>query len=544
MRSLYFVSFVFVSLIFNSFGCGMESMGSHHEPNHWYPSSDVSSGASDAWSAEASSDAGVEEPPNEKDKFEHVGTNPYVLVASDPLSTFAVDVDTASYDIFVRDINQGYLPVADSVRLEEYVNYFPYDYEAPTWDDDAPFKVTLDASINPFVEGTQLLSVGIKGKVVPEEAQRDSNIVFLIDVSGSMGWDSNKLPLVKKTLGMTLDILYPTDTVSIVTYAGNIAVKLAPTTVAEKATILQAIDELGAGGGTKGADGLLLAYAQASAGFIEGGLNHIILCTDGDFNIGPSSDKEMLALITEKRKTGVTMTVLGFGVGNLNDSMMEKISNAGNGVYGFISSIEQATDFVMNRMLSTMLLIAKDMKIQVEFNPAKVHAFRLLGYENRAIADVDFRNDVIDAGEIGSGHTVTALYELVLAGKELPVVEGAPEPEDGDAYDGKLEVSEDELVRVKVRWKELDEGEEDAASEVQQGLTEDQVALTPEETSGEMQWAVAIAAFAEILKDSPYGTIDNIELIQALVDANVGEDSNRLEFQDLLSKAIPLLLGN
>jgi Ca-activated chloride channel family protein len=492
--------------------------------------------------SDAGEDENLEADAESNSQFEPVGTNPYVIVASDPQSTFAVDVDTASYDLFIQQMGLGNLPNPDSVRLEEWVNYFPYDFPAPTWDEDQPFKITLDGSLNPFVEGTTLLSVGIKGKVVPKEAQRDSNLVFLVDTSGSMGWQPTKLPLVKKTLKMTLDILYPTDTISLVTYAGNTAVKLPPTTVADKSTIIDAIDSLGSGGGTAGADGLNLAYAQANAGFIEGGLNHVLLCTDGDFNIGPSLDEALLKLIEEKRKTGITLTVLGYGSDNLNDSMMEKISNAGNGVYGIISSEQQATDYVMNRMLSTMLLIAKDMKIQVEFNPAKVHAFRLLGYENRAIADHLFRDDTVDAGEIGSGHTVTALYELVLTGDELPVVEGAPEPEDGDPYDGKLEVSDDELVRVKVRWKELEDGEEDPASEVQDSFTEDMVAELPEDTSSEMQWAAAVAAFAEIVKGSPYGTVDNLPTIQALVDANHQEDVTRLEFQALLNQAIQLLV--
>jgi len=472
------------------------------------------------------------------DKYDAVGTNPFVVTAHDPLSTFAVDVDTASYDIFRRDIELGTLPNPDSVRLEEYVNYFPYSYTPPSADSDVPFSITLRAALNPH-GNTTLMAVGIKGKEIPW-SKRPANLVFLVDVSGSMS-ASNKLPLLKKMLLEALDVLDPEDTLSLVTYAGNTSVRLTPTPVSDRATIEAAISGLSSGGSTAGAAGITLAYQQAKAGFIEGGINHVLLCTDGDFNVGASSTDALVQLIEEKRKTGITLTVLGFGYGNLNDAMMEAITNAGNGIYSVISSEDQAISYVHKRLLQTFNQIAKDVKIQVELNPEKVLAYRLLGYENRALADDQFKDDRVDAGEVGSGHTVTALYELVLVGDTIPTPEGAPAPLDGEATDHVCEVPSAELARVRVRYKAPDASEEDPASQVEQGLTPAQAAGKLEHAPGDLQWAAAIATFAEIVKQSPFARPESLDTLTGIVSAQAGTDADRLEFVGLLSKARGLL---
>ncbi|MEO8181981.1 MAG: von Willebrand factor type A domain-containing protein [Deltaproteobacteria bacterium] len=470
------------------------------------------------------------------DRYQSVGTNPFVMVAHDPLSTFGADVDTASYDIFRRDVNLSSLPDRESVRLEEYINSFHYDYPAAAHDAPEPFSIALAAAQNPLRPGTTLLRVGIQGKNAPPEEPKPANLVFLVDVSGSMQ-AADRLPLAQQVLRQTLDLLQPTDTVSIVSYASDTRVRLAPTPVSERATIVGNIDGLTAGGSTAGASGIDLAYAQAQAGFLQSGINHIILCTDGDFNVGRSSNAELLDLIREKRRSGVTLTALGFGAGNLNDSMLEAVSNAGNGFYGVISSEAQAADYVQRRMLSTLTLIAKDVKIQVEFNAQQVAAFRLLGYENRAIADQDFRNDIVDAGEIGSGHQVTALYELVLAGGALPETAGAPAALDGAAYDGAREVAAEDLVLVKIRYKQPDAGTTDPALEVSSRLAPAAIASTGSELERDLDWAISLAAFAEILAASPYASLAHLSDLESTFLAQRERDADRAEFLELFTRA-------
>ncbi len=482
-------------------------------------------------------------PSNQGDSYEGVGTNPFVVAAHDPLSTFAADVDTASYDIFRRDVEAGMLPIAASVRLEEYVNSFTYDYPAPAETDEHPFSISLAAAPHLFSRGTTLVRVGIQAQAPAAFEKKPANLVFLIDTSGSMA-SAAKLPLVQHTLTQTLELLEPTDTVSIVTYAGSTGVRLEPTPVAEYDVIADAINGLTSAGSTAGASGIQLAYAQAEAGFLEGGINHVILCTDGDFNVGPSSTEELVELITEKRQSGITLTVLGYGTGNLNDAMMEAISNKGNGVYGVISSEEHAERYVRERMLSTLQLIAKDMKIQVEFNPAQVYAYRLLGYENRDIADDDFRDDAIDAGEVGAGHRVTALYEVILAGGEIPMFDGAPAAQDGALFDGTPEVDAGDLVLVKVRYKDLDATESDAAYEVASSLSPDAVLPAFEAADLDLQWAIAVAAYAEILKQSPYAELGHLDIIGQIAAAQAERDADRAEFASLFDKALPLLAGS
>lgn len=476
------------------------------------------------------------EPDDPQERYDAPGTNPFVVTSHDRLSTFAADVDTASYDIFRRDVERGVLPDPASVRLEEYINSFTYDYPAPT-STTQPFTITLAAARSPFEE-TTLVSVGIQGRVVTEE-RRTANLVFLVDVSGSME-APNKLPLVKRILLEALEVLEPEDTVAIVTYAGHTSVRLRPTSIAARDAIEDALQGLASGGSTAGAAGLDLAYAEAERGFIPNGINHVLLCTDGDFNVGPSSTAALVELIERKRQTGITLTVLGFGDGNLNDAMMEAVSNAGNGIYGVISSEDQAIAYAHERLLSTFNLIARDVKIQVEMNPELVYAYRLLGYENRALGDDEFRDNRVDAGEVGSGHSVTALYELVLSGDRIPSPEGAPHPLDGPAAGGTSEVSARHLLQVRLRYKGPNATAEDPAEEIDEGLEAVASASALSEASVDLEWAAAVAAFAEILKHSPYAKPEAIETIAALV-AGAATDGARLEFAGLFSRARELL---
>lgn len=510
------------------------SVGSSASPN----GAQYSPGVGGAGSFSAEREAGVKDQPVTGDAYQAVGTNSFVIAAHDPLSTFAADVDTASYDLFRRDVNLGVLPAAASVRLEEYVNAFPYDYPAPTESDEHPFAIALGAAPHLLSRGTTLLRVGIQAQLPEDFAKKPANLVFLVDTSGSMS-SQNKLPLVQYTLTQTLEMLDPTDTVSIVTYAGQTSIRLKPTQISEYDTIHAAITGLVSAGSTAGASGIQLAYQQAEAGMIPGGINHVILCTDGDFNVGISSTEGLVDLITEKRKSGITLTVLGYGSGNLNDAMMEAISNKGNGIYAMLSSQEHASRYVRERMLSTLQHVAKDMKIQVEFNPSHVYAYRLLGYENRAIADQDFRNDLVDAGEVGAGHRVTALYEVVPQGGTIPNASEAPEVEDGAAFEGAPEASAEDLVMVKVRYKSVDATETDPAFEVSASLAPSQILSVFSAADLDLQWALAIAAYAEILKQSPYADSGHLEVIGNVARAQAHRDEDRAEFARLFQTALP-----
>jgi Ca-activated chloride channel homolog len=475
---------------------------------------------------------------NAGDKYTAVGTNPFIATAYDPLSTFATDVDTASYDIFRRDVNLGLLPQPASVRLEEYVNDFAYAYPTPAVTDATPFSISLAATANVFARPTTLLRIGIQAAAPPPAAKRPANLVFLVDVSGSMQ-SEDKLGLVQRILRNTLEVLDPTDTVAVVTYAGSTGVRLRPTPVANSGAITEVIDNLTAGGGTSGSAGLMLAYAQARAGFIEGGINHILLCTDGDFNIGPSSTSELLKLVKQERESGVTLTTLGFGIGNLNDQMMEAVSDAGNGIYGVISSATQADSYARDRMLSTIVRVANNMKVQVAFNPAHVRAYRLLGYEDRAVADNDFRNDAVDGGEVGAGHRVTALYELVMEGQQIPTPEGAPDVLEGAAVMAP-DLAVDALAKVAVRWQSIGSAQDAPAHEVSATVAVSDVCAL-DAADADLRWAAAIAAFAEILKGSPYADRAALPTIEAIVTQQASRDADRAELAGLFAKAKALL---
>lgn len=465
-------------------------------------------------------------------------TNPFVRAAHDPLSTFAADVDTASYDLYRTYVKNGALPPATQVRLEEFVNAFSYDYPAPDPEAEEPFAIHLEAAPNLVGRDTTILRVGIQGKVVPPAEKKPANIVFLADVSGSM---AASLPLAQTVMRETVELLEPTDTVALVTYAGNFATPLPATPVSQSGEIESAIGALVSGGGTNGEGGIHAAYAQAESAFIEGGINHIVILTDGDFNIGVSNTDDLEKLIIEKRKGGITLTILGFGYGNTNDALMSRLSRSGNGIYGYIGDADDAEDYVRERMLQTLQHIAKDMKLQIEFNPKFVYAYRLLGYEDRAIADEDFRDDIVDAGEIGSGHRVTALYELVFDKSTLPSASGAPKLDDGSVFDGSAEVAMDDLVLVKVRYKQPGASESDPAKEVSSSLDPESVLGALGSAASDLQWAVAVASFAEVVKASPYADPDKLDAMGLILDAQKARDPGRAEFVELFGKARGLL---
>ena len=470
--------------------------------------------------------------------------NPFVITDHDPLSTFAVDVDTASYDIFRQHANAGQLPPQHTVRTEEFINAFDYDYFAPAPEDGAPHPFALDVEVGPSpFRDTTLMRVGVRGRVF-DAANTPANIVWLLDVSGSMQSQA-KLPLVKSFMTAAMDSLPPESTMSIVTYAGFTKVALGPTPVSQKDLIIDTLNGLSAGGSTAGGAGIDLAYEQAQLGKLAEGINVVILCSDGDFNVGPSSTSDLLDLIEEKRKTGVMLSVYGFGMSNLNDSMFEAVSNAGNGTYAVISNEEQAIEYAHNNLIQNITYVAQDVKIQVAFNPEKVRAYRLLGYENRAIADEDFTDDRVDAGEIGSDHNVTALYELVIGDAEVPDFEGTS-VDDGPAFDPSEDPSfipadEDALVDIRLRYKTVGASEEDPAMQVDYTVTPVLLNSDFESTSADLRWSTMIAAWAEILRDSPFAADYDISALEALAQGAAGLRADRMEFIQLLAKAKDLM---
>jgi Ca-activated chloride channel family protein len=469
-----------------------------------------------------------------------VASNPFVLAESDPFSTFAADVDTASYDIFRRSISNGALPAPSEVRIEEFVNYFGYDYPATALDSDVPFSISLSASAHVSDQvRTKLLRVGIQGADVSE--QPAANVVFLVDVSGSMA-APNKLPLVKIVLSEALEVLNATDTVSIVSYAADTRIRLAPTPVRDRSRIEAVIRGLEAGGRTNGASGIELAYQEAQLGFLEEGINHVVLCTDGDFNLGVTSDDALVNLIKRKRETGVTLTALGFGERN-NDAMMERVSDAGNGIYSVLYDQDQAIAYAHQRLLSSMIHIAKDLKIQVEFNPEYVYAYRLLGYEDRAVADTQFRNDRVDGGEVGAGHRVTALFELALTSHDLPAAARSPSRGESSATKLEQEVAPDDLVRVKVRWKRPGAATTEVAREVAASIAFDEVAADAEQLDADARWAMGVARLAEVLRNSPYANRTELPRLRNLLTPLAGDHADRQELLTLWPEVERLLRG-
>lgn len=424
------------------------------------------------------------------ESYDKIVENAFVSTLTNPLSTFSVDVDRAAYANVRRYLENNQLPPPDAVRIEEMINYFNYNYPLPTGDE--PFSVNLELAKCPWNEGHQLIAIGLKGKEINVDKVPATNLVFLIDVSGSME-DPNKLPLLKQSFKILIEKLRPADRVAMVVYAGAAGVVLPSTTCDEKDKIIAAFDQLHAGGSTAGGEGIKLAYKIAKENFIVGGNNRVILATDGDFNIGESSDAAMERLIENKREEGVFLTVLGFGMGNYKDSKMEKLSNAGNGNYAYIDNILEAKKILGKEFFGTIYTIAKDVKLQLEFNPSKVKGYRLIGYENRMLNKEDFNDDKKDAGDIGSGHTVTALYEIIPAGsdEEIP---GTDELE----YQKTKVVKSDDIMTLKLRYKEPDAS---ASKLIKHKITEKDF---EKPVSENFQWAVAVTEFGLMLRDSEF----------------------------------------
>jgi Ca-activated chloride channel family protein len=479
--------------------------------------------------------------PHNTESYSFIRDNAFLGVTQNPLSTFSVDVDTASYTNVRRLLATRSLPPPDAVRIEELLNYFSYRYPAPT--NGAPFAVSMEVATAPWATQHRLVRIGLKGREVAAAARPAANLVFLIDVSGSMN-QPNKLPLVKESLRLLLGKLRPDDRVAIVTYAGSSALALPSTPVARSREILAAVDTLQSGGSTNGAMGIHLAYDIAKANFLADGVNRVILCTDGDFNVGVTGPGDLVRLIEEKAKSKVFLTVLGFGMGNLKDGTLEQLANKGNGHYGYIDNRREAQRMLVDDLTSTLVTIAKDVKIQVEFNPAKVASYRLIGYENRVLAKEDFNNDQVDAGEIGAGHTVTALYEIVPVSAADSEVVAAPVDE--LRYQTKPVAPvvpaalANELLTVKVRYKEP---HGDVSEKLDFPLTD--AGKSFEQASGDFRFAAAVAQFGMILRKSEHrgtATLGHV-MAWAADTANITHDprGERGEFLELARQALELL---
>jgi len=464
--------------------------------------------------------------------------NAYLRVADQPLSTFSIDVDTAAYANVRRFLNQRQRPPADAVRIEELVNYFPYHYAPPAG--SAPFAASLEVASAPWAPEHRLVRIGLKGREITDAQRPAANLVFLIDVSGSMRGPT-RLPLVKQALRLLVNKLRPDDRVALAVYAGASGLALPSTRVAQKAEILDALDRLDAGGSTNGAMGIHLAYDIAKANFVPGGVNRVILATDGDFNVGTTSEGELVRLIEEKAKSGVFLSVLGFGMGNLKDSTLEALADKGNGNYAYIDTLAEARKALVEQAGGTLVTIAKDVKIQVEFNPQQVAAYRLIGYENRLLAKEDFNNDAVDAGEIGAGHTVTALYEVVPAGTEMPA--GASDV-DGLKYQAVKAPSSylqaptsRELLTVKIRYKEP---AGDVSSKLEFPLRDTGARFA--DASPDFKFAAAVAGFGMALRDSPHRGSLTLAQVTEWGRAGIGQDVGgyRTEFLSLVATAAEL----
>lgn len=468
-----------------------------------------------------------------REGYNLITDNPFVKpVGEDAISTFSIDVDTASYSNVRRFLNMGQLPPRDAVRIEEMLNYFTYSYEAPSG--EHPFAADIEVNAAPWNPAHRLVRIGLKGKDVRFEARPAMNLVFLIDVSGSMR-GANRLPLVKRALKLLAERLDEGDRLAIVTYAGTARLLLDSVPVSDgehKRTIINAIESLQAGGAANGSGGIELAYDIAQRHFIEGGVNRVILCSDGDFNVGVSSDAELVRLIQEKRNTGVFLSVLGFGMGNYQDAKMEQLSGHGNGNFAYIDNIDEARKVLVEQLAGTLIPIAKDVKIQVDFNPAKVGAYRLIGYENRLLAARDFADDRKDAGEIGSGHTVTALYEIIPA-DDTAAAEIAESPQSEFIEPGRL-VPSDLLLKLKIRYKQPDGHE----SRLLEFPVQDAGAAL-ENASDDYRFTAAVAQFGMLLRHSPYKGDASFANVLELAESGLGEDPNgyRREFIKLVQKA-------
>jgi Ca-activated chloride channel family protein len=469
-------------------------------------------------------------PGHNTEAYDHVVDNAFLDVVQNSLSTFSIDVDTASYSNVRRFLNLQTLPPKDAVRIEEMINYFDYDYAPPSGED--PFAAHIEAAGCPWAPEHRLVRVGLKGKVLAAEERPTTNLVFLLDVSGSMT-PENKLPLLRQAMKLLANQLGEKDKVAIVVYAGASGLVLPSTGGDNRETILDAVDRLQAGGSTNGGEGIQLAYKTAIENFVKGGVNRVILATDGDFNVGVTNQGDLVRTIEEKAKTGVFLTVLGFGMGNVKDASLEKLADKGNGNYAYIDTLKEAQKVLVDQMQGTLVTIAKDVKIQVEFNPAQVKAYRLIGYENRMLAKEDFNDDTKDAGEIGAGHTVTALYELVPAGGAIatPGVDPLKYQRTPVLAD---KATDGELLTLKMRYKQPDG---DVSKLLEFPVTD--AGKPYAEASPDFKFASAVAGFGMLLRDSPYKGNLSFDAVLELAQEGKGADRNgfRNEFVDLVKTA-------
>lgn len=463
--------------------------------------------------------------------------NVFLGVNENPLSTFSIDVDTASYANVRRFIQTGRRPPADAVRIEELLNYFPYSYPTPTAGD--PFGVAMEVASAPWAPTHRLVRIGLKGREIDSAARPRANLVFLIDVSGSMR-GVQRLPLVKEAMRLLVNHLRPDDRVAIVTYAGHTGLALPSTPASHARDILDALDDLEAGGGTNGGMGIQLAYDIAKANFVADGVNRVILCTDGDFNVGVTSEGELTRLITEKAKSGVFLTVLGFGMDNLKDATLEKLADVGNGNYGYIDTRKEAEKLLVEQASGTLVTVARDVKLQVEFNSATVASYRLVGYENRLLRKEDFNNDTVDAGEMGAGHTVTALYEIVPVGVTDTVNAGTVDPlkyqppASSSSKRAATSGAAAELLTLKVRFKTP----AGTTSEKREFPLTDSGA-TFEHATDDFKFAAAVAGFGMVLRDSPFKGTASFDGVLSWAHAGTGQDpaGYRAGFIDLVREA-------
>jgi len=465
-----------------------------------------------------------------RDRFENIDPSPVKSVAAEPVSTFSVDVDTASYSFVRRQLNQGVLPQKDAVRVEEMLNYFDYDYPLPD-SRETPFRATVSVTDSPWKAGNKLLHIGIRGYELPRAELPASNLVFLLDVSGSMN-SPDKLPLVKQSMGLLLGQLQPTDTVSIVVYAGAAGTVLEPTPASDRQKILAALDRLSAGGSTAGGEGIRLAYQLARASFNKQAVNRVILATDGDFNVGITSGAELKGFIERQRDEGIYLSVLGFGQGNYQDQLMQALAQNGNGVAAYIDTLGEAQKVLVDEASSTLFPIARDVKLQLEFNPQTVSEYRLLGYETRALKREDFNNDKVDAGDIGAGHRVTAIYEITPRGAASGLLEPSRyQPAESARGDGHG----NEYGFLKIRYKLP---AEDGSRLITTEVPVDGGKLSPT-MARETAFASAVAGFAELLRGGQYTGSWNYQDAIKLANGNKGDDpyGYRSEFVQLVRKA-------
>jgi len=464
--------------------------------------------------------------------------NRFLRVRQKPRSTFSIDVDAASYSNMRRFLNNGQQPPKDAIRIEELVNYFTYDYPAPQ--EEAPFEVIAELSECPWQPQHQLLHIGLQGKKIPTAELPPSNLVFLVDVSGSMN-RPNKLPLLKSSLKLLTEQLREQDRVSIVVYAGAARLVLEPTAGNEKEKIIAALNRLQAGGSTAGGAGIQLAYKIARERFMEGGNNRVILSTDGDFNIGQSSDAALVRMIEKERESGVFLTVMGFGTGNYKGNKMQQLANKGNGNHAYIDNMEEARKVLVSEFGGTMFTIAKDVKLQIEFNPAQVQAYRLIGYENRLLDEEDFNDDTKDAGELGAGHTVTALYEIIPPGIESEFLADVDELKYQKGNRRKLLGNKSECCTVKLRYKAPDGN---TSQKRVQPVPAQPVPLA--ESSDNFRWSAAVASFGMLLRDSKFKGQADYKQVKKMAQAAKGADADgyRAGFIELIGKARKLPAGS